>query len=374
MRISIVDQKRAKAREKKRSFWFRYGLDFILFGLGCYGLFHFHQKLNTLLSLEKSGVNWGMDPFLFVYPFLFLAGFGLILLRLYPFTLRIIYQMGKGRWSPPFYSSLLQVSRRNQPYQLLMLFLILTVGTGIFSTSAGRTLNDNMEEQIWYQNGSEIILSQHWTVDPASLQEEAEKVIYIEPPYSAYDKINGIESSARVFSKEEVSFWTEEGNGKAQLMGIVTDEFGKTSWMKNRLLPYHFYEYLNVMAADPYAVLISETMAGKLNISTGDKIEAGWAGTERLSLTVYGIVPYFPTFNPKFTDGKEASEESMLIVGHLQTIQDGLGVEPYDVWVNLEEGANKQSFFNQLTESDIHLVSYKDTEAQIIESRNDPFR
>ncbi|SER56091.1 putative ABC transport system permease protein [Gracilibacillus ureilyticus] len=374
MRVSIVDQKRDKARERKLSFWFRYGIDFILLGLGCYGLYHLNRKLETLLALETEGLEMNIDPILFVIPFVFITGLGLVLLRLYPYALHLVYRIGKNAWTPPFYSSLLQVSRRTKQYQLLMLFLILTVAIGIFSTSAARTLNDNMEEQIWYRNGSEIVLSQQWTVDPASLQDEEEQVRYIEPPYETFSKLEGIDSSARVFSKEDAYFWAEEGNGRAELMGIVTDEFGRTSWMKDGLLPHHFYEYLNVMATDPYAVLISDTLAKSLNVSEGDKIEVGWVGTEKLQVTVYGILDYFPSFNPNIPNPSQENADSMLIVGHLETIQNELGLEPYDVWVKLNKGMNKQAFIDQLTEKDIHLVGYKDTAAEIIQSRNDPFR
>src|SRR5699024_9795051 len=113
------------------------------------------------------------------------------------------------------YTTFLQVSRSTKNYQFLMLFLIMTIGIGIYSASAARTINNNLEEQIVYQNGADITLDVRWesteTMAGAASTyatnqaeedeeeiEEAKEVVYTEPSFEAYTKLEGVKQATRV--------------------------------------------------------------------------------------------------------------------------------------------------------------------------------
>lgn len=389
-RVSIVDQKRMAARQDKKSFWHYLGLDFIFLGLSLYGLYLFRQRIDDMIELGLKGGDLQMDPLLFAVPSLFILGLGLFLLRIYPLFVRLIYAIGKKRWPPPLYSTLLLVGRRGKHYHALMLFLLLTVATGIFNASAARTINGNLEDQIWYAQGADIVLQQRWVDDGPSTKGEypyipgrasAENesfsaprpINYLEPPFGIFETLPGVEAAARVFIKEEGSVWYGNQFGRVKLMGIDTDQFGRTAWLKNGLLRPHFYDYLNLIAPDPHAVLISRTMADEWGIKPGDMLYAGWQEAGRTAFRVYGIVDYFPAFNPNLLHEEDGSKP-MLIVAHLPTIQSLLRVEPYQVWLKLEEGASRQKLYDAIQENGIKLLSLQDTHTMIADSRSDPFR
>src|SRR5690606_26942009 len=133
---------------------------------------------------------------------------------------------GRARWSAPYYSSLLQVGRRASQYHMMMIFLILTVGTNIYSASAARTINENMEDQIWYANGSDIVIRQHWAndapmVDPADPSSVAaarnQKVNYLEPPFEPYVTLPGVQHAAQVFTKDDAVFTAGKQRGVMKL-------------------------------------------------------------------------------------------------------------------------------------------------------------
>lgn len=387
-RFSIVDQKRNSARQTKRSLWHLLGIDVILLALAFYGLYTFRKRIQDLLTLGLDGADLSVDPLLFAVPTLFIFGFGLLMLRLYPWIVRLIYWMGRSRWSPSAYSSLLLVGRRGNLYHPLMLFLILTLGTGIFNASAARTLNSNMEDQIWYQSGADVVLQQVWQNDappdiPGGMGGESEaaapdKINYKEPPFEMYEKVEGIEQAARVFIRDSAFARTTDNYNQVTLMGIRTDEFGEVAWMKSGLLPYHFYDYLNLIAPDPQAVLISRTMAQQYEIGPGDTIELAWEGTDQMMAIVYGVIDYFPTFNPNVSSSQASNQANrpapMLVVGHLSMIQNSLAIEPYQVWVKLKEGADLKKFYDSLADNRLDMESIDNTMSKIIESRNDPFR
>jgi putative ABC transport system permease protein len=388
-RASIVDQKRAKAREGKRAAWQTYGLDLVLIGIAFYGYYLFHQRMSDLVKLGLDGKSLSADPLLYTVPTLFILGTGLLLIRVYPMFVSLVYRLGRKRWAPQNYSTLLLVSRRNRIYHGLMLFLVLTVGTGIYNANTARTINGNMEDQIWYAGGSDIVLRQHWQNDapppqtPGPPQAGAQaapavpsRISYLEPPFELVENLPGVESAAKVFTKEEAEAWLGTKSGKVTLKGIETDAFGMAAWMKDNLLPYHFYDYLNLMAPDAHAVLLSKTAADYFGAKTGDVMDVGWEGIRPTRLIVYGVIDYFPSFNPNpsAARGNPNDPSPMLVVGHLDTIQNELAMEPYDVWMKLEPGADRQALLDAMAERGIAIEKFEDTIGEIAESRMDPFR
>ena len=390
MRFSIVDQKRSSARELRSSFWHRFGLDAVLLGISIYGLLTFRRRTSDVIEQGLGGASLTVDPLLFAVPSMFILGLGLLMLRLYPWFVKLVYWLGASRWSASQYSALLQVSRRSGQYHGFMMFLILTVGTGLYTASAARTINGNLEDQIRYAGGADVVVRQEWVDDApvqpvgvpqgvpleASAPPGSSKINYLEPDFGVFADLPGASHAARVFHNDKAHAWAGDEHAAIRLLGIHTQEFGHAAWMKEGLLPYHFFDYLNVIAPDPRAVLVSRSLAEAFSLEPGDVLDVGWSDTSRMQTTVYGIVDYFPTFNPnpdRLEGGREAAKP-MLVVGHLETIQNELALEPYDVWIDVASPDDRGMLYAALEEREIRLVSIHDTHELIVESRNDPFR
>ena len=103
---------------------------------------------------------------------------GLFLLRIYPWVIKLIYRIGRKWWPPYLYSTLLQVGRSTTQYQFIMLFIIMTLATGIFSASAARTMNKNVEEKIHYKNGADIVLQTEWDNDAPPPQTGPARILW----------------------------------------------------------------------------------------------------------------------------------------------------------------------------------------------------
>ncbi len=127
-----------------------------LLGVAFTGLIAFNRSQSNLLALDIDSTEMMIDPELFFMPALFIIGLGLVVLRIYPWILKAVYKIGEKYWPVSLYSTFLQVSRSSKQYQFLMLFLIMTIGMGVFSASAARTINTNLEEQLLYKNGAEV--------------------------------------------------------------------------------------------------------------------------------------------------------------------------------------------------------------------------
>ncbi|MBP1995456.1 ABC transporter permease [Paenibacillus eucommiae] len=394
MRVTIVGHKQQLARVQRTPFWHKIFLDVILLGISIYGLYTIQNRLKVVNKLGLDIEDLQIDNMQFIMPALFVLGSGLFLLRLYPLALKLVYWIGRKWWPPSLYATLIQVGRSNSQYQFLMVFLIMTIAIGVFSAGVARTLNTNTEERIRYGNGADFIAQAQWPNDappaerPRGQAAEVSKVDsmtpkvthYLEPSFEPFQRLAGVEQAAKVFIKNEALFTVGDQSGMATLIGIDTDEFGRAAWFPKQLLDHPFYEYLNLMAQDSRAVLISKTLADQRGIGKGDTIYAGWQNVKPQPFVVYGIIDYFPTFNPNPPLGSvdAANNESkqnapMLIVGHLSRIQFQLALEPYQVWLKMKPGASTAELFNSIKEENLRLTSIVNTREELAAAKNDPF-
>ncbi|MBO9600689.1 MAG: FtsX-like permease family protein [Cohnella sp.] len=394
-RVSIVGQKQQMARLTKLSFWHKTGLDFILVGISIYLLTNFHNRQEDLKRLALGSDALQIDPMLFLMPALFTLGGGLLVLRVYPWFIRLVFWLGRRWWSPALYHTLIQISRSSGQYLTIKVFLVMTVATGLFSANAARTINDNMESKIRYAVGADIALTTRWQSDrpppisqgqaPAAAADaggstQAKRVQYTEPPFEPFLELEGVQSATKVFKKDNARFSAGSKNtsGSTSLYGIDTLAFGKTAWMKNGLLDHHINSYLNLIARNPKAVLISRSLADKAQVKPGDPIRVSWDGLDQAPFTVYGIIDYWPSWNPlPSSEGGNDDGRAVLpnlVVGHLATIQNRLAVEPYEVWLKLKDDATYSQIYDQLVKKKLTISSFRDAKQELIRSKNDPFR
>ncbi|MBC8080626.1 MAG: FtsX-like permease family protein [Gorillibacterium sp.] len=391
--VTIVGHKQQMARMQKVPFWHKSFLDILLLAVSIYGLYSFRARLKNLQTLGLNSDDLRIEPLQFIVPALFIVGAGLLLLRLYPLLLRLIYRIGRKWWPPSWYATLIQVGRSNNQYQFLMIFLSITIATGVFSSGAARTLNNNMEERLRYAEGADFSITSQWPndaplepmqgapgpVSPAAIP-VSKTIHYTEPPFEPYKKLPGVQSAAKVFIKKNAIFSTTGSNGNATLIGIDTDDFGRTTWFSDHLLDHPLNDYLNLMATDSRAVLISKSLADQRKLKLGDTISVGWGDITQQSFIVYGIVKYFPTFNPNPPQGSvntsdEASLENapMLIVGHLSRIQLQLALEPYQVWLKMKPGSSTAELYEGIKAKDIMANNIVNSRENLTKAKNDPF-
>lgn len=381
---SIVKQKQQSTGRRGKVKWVVIALEFTLLGLAIYELSQFNQRQQELLELNVQTSDLMIDPLLFFLPALFIIGCGLVALRLYPLIINGIFKLGGKLWSFSLYSTFLQVGRAAKQYKFLMIFLVMTVAMGIYSSSAARTINTNLEDQLYYANGAEIRLRQLWTDNRPALMTPQEgqpgetieaptvdQVIYNEPPFEPLASLDEIKSTAKVFEKGEVTIRAGENSiNYGQMMAIETKDFGETAWFKDNLLDHHWYQYLNLMSNDQNAVLISEKVASELKVSSGDRITVNWHNSDIAEFVVYAVVEYWPSFNPLATIDRDGNQEGALIVAHLPFVQTMYGVEPYDVWVNLKDDVTRNEFYESIDEEGIRVTAMNDVVPSVIKQNN----
>lgn len=378
---SIVNYMQKTARHSKPPLWKRFFLDILILVSSGYGIYRYQQHQNILeTGIQAEDIR--IDPLLFLSSTLFILGAGLFFLRIYPYLIRFIHWLGRKLWTPIMYASLLQVGRSGGREQFLMLFIILAVSSGVFSANAARTININAEDKIKYQTGADIRLTAVWKdnqppeLSPMAVRDPSdelkkEPLRYKEPDYKLYSTLSGTERATKVLSVNGASIdYYNQTAIDIKLMAINPSEFAQIAWFRNDLLPYRWYQYLNVMAEAPEAFLLSVDLKDRLKLKPGDPISVSWGNQSAIQGVVYAFIDYWPTYNPNpISAGKEPAG---LIVANFSNVDSRLAVQPYDVWIKKKDGVTDKQINDDILRKKLSIEKITYRNQQMILAKNEP--
>ncbi|MDE7224743.1 MAG: FtsX-like permease family protein [Acetatifactor sp.] len=366
-RISIVNLKQSQAK-KKRSLWKKIYLDVISLAVALYGYYSFSRNQQQMMEQVISGET--LDPLLYLSSSLFLLGCGLLALRLQPLLLRLLFRIGKKRMTPASYVAFVDGIRGAQKKEFIMLFMILTVALGIHNITVARTIVANAEKNDAYATGADLVLKEVWK-DNSAMVPAGESITYVEPDYGKYGTIPDMATHTRVLN---MRISINRKSPDMQLMGIITNEFAEIALMPEGLLPYDFYDYLNVLAASANSVLVSENFMTKLDYHLGDIIAIPDRKDGSIRLKIRGFFNYWPSYSPYTyrlnNDGILQQEDNYLIVANLAMLEQEQGKVPYEIW--FKAGDTTEGIYTWLEENPgVKLTKFVDLEEVKEESRSD---
>ena len=283
--------------------------------------------------------------------------------------------MFKRLWSPALYAAFLRVIRTRYSQSFIMVFLILTIALGVFNAQAARTINTNEENNIRYSIGADIVVKESWRSSTTEQPGGAKVVMYEEPDFERYTKLDGVKSATRVMRMETAAMSVPGGNLKnIQVMGIHTKTFGETAWFNEDMLPNHFYDYLNAMSTNSRAVIMSRNFQTNYGYKLGDAIYYRNEEGKSARGIIYGFVDYWPGYAPvtytKNSEGIYRESQNYLIIANLNQIQAYWGVTPYEIWIDAEDST--QFIYEFAAENGISYEVFRDASSEIVTLKNDP--
>ena len=381
-RESIVMRKQKKAREKNVPIWKKYFFDFALLGIVFYGYKTFQNREKIVQTLGVSRSDIPVDPLLYLLSTFFILGFGLIILRIYPVVLRGILRLSQRYLSPKSYMALVNVARNEGKNGFIMIFLILTIAVGIFNIKAARVLNASLEQKTKYMVGTDLKIKTLWksideevpddindtsdkknTDQSNSTKEDKKSTFYVEPTISTYTSLLGNNQVTKVYNTNITTLKTKTNNATGiELMGIIPHEFGKIAWFDEKLLPYHWFEYLNSMSMNINAVFLSTSLQDKLEVVPGDRIQLKWGQGDFVQFIVYGFIDYWPTYN---------SQKGDFILANLNYLHAEMPIEPYEIWVKTKGIDDVKKIYKAIDEKKLPVIEIQDANEEIIRFKND---
>nr|MDD6336318.1 FtsX-like permease family protein [bacterium] len=404
-RTTIVEHKQRKARGGKAPLWKKLGLDFILLAASIYGI-SFYRAQGAALSkmTPESAALMPIDPILFLISVLFVLGAGLLVLRLYPLVMRLVFWLGRKKWNAVMYATFVQVGRSNGNEQFLMLFLIMTISIGLFSANAARTINYNQEARMKYSTGADIVLDMEWVSSkeyvnalPSDFIVDEEtgslmlkpglniksRNVYTDIPLSSYQNLTGIEETARVYIGSKIKYFKGGVDGVQKpidhMMGIDPYNFGMVAYAPPLIQGrYNWYSYLNLLNDYPEGLLVSQAFLDSYNLKLFDDIYVGWDELDPLPFTIIGVIDYWPTISPYATvtaneDGTaSASTAPIYCVGNLQYMFRNRGILPYQLWLKRDGTTSNVEIYQSISDHGLPVAKLTDGKQELISMRNDP--
>ena len=365
--LTIVNLKQQKAA-RRYSWWELCFLDVILLGIALYEYYSFSRNEAQIEASAFMGEP--MDPLLYISSSLFIVGLGLLLLRLQPLLVGLLFRIGKHFWGPAAYISFMENRKNGRKQQFIMLFLILSISLGMFHSTAARTILQNAKENTFFVDGADMIIREIWRDNTSATYDgEAPELKYYEPDYDKYRFLPGAKSYTKVIYDDGGHLTSTNGSGQGIiLMGIHTKQFGEITSMPEGLLEKQYYEYLNELADDASGALLSASFRDLLGFQAGDAVSFVNRDGKRMNLKIVDFVEYWPGYIPTVmtlnSDGSVMTTPQYLVIANITTLTRNWGTVPYEVWIS-SSGKDTGGFRQWVEEQNVRLMKYVDRQADM---------
>ena len=368
---TIVQAKRTKRRNFASILNIK-NLDIIFIGIALYGYFVYSKYKNVSMFSKSNEVP--VDPLLYLLSTIFIIGFGMLLLRIYKYFVKLMQFIAKRYMSTPYYLGITNVLRYHLSKGVILLFIIMTIALGLFDIKIAKNINSSTENTVKYAAGADLVIQQNWgktmdesykDIDGEQYDERGKLYIYSEPPYAEISKVNGIESYTKVLNAYEG--WIKDDNTlvKTPIMGIIPNEFGKIAWFDSNLLKFHWYNYLNALTKNPKYVLISSGLSKNSGFHKGDTIVYRLENGLNVSGIVLDVIEYWP--------GCMDLQNNNQIIGNFNYIFSKVSKYPYELWIKKDPDVSNKTLYNSLNSKQLKIVSYKDMSTELYNSKKDIF-
>ena len=329
-----------------------------------YGLLRVSAREAILARTGVSGADLPLDPLLFAGAVLFTLGMSLLFVAVFPYLVQLVFRSGRRIWSPVWFGALARLGRAGGERMSVMLFLTLAFAFGVFFSITARTVNAGIEDRIRYRAGADLVIEPLWLRRPAAAAGGPGGDRYVEPDLHRYAAIDGIERITGVLRRSGVTAVIGDGRGTVvELMAVVPDGFAQVAWFRAGLLPAHGNHYLNLLATDPRALLLSTTLQRAHGIEIGDPVSLTWAGQAPLSGHAAAFVDFWPTYDP---------HDGHLVVGNLAYVHARMQIEPYELWAERANGADNRTILDGIDRAGVRITDLTDTGAKIGAARREP--
>lgn len=368
---TIVEFKRSKNKYLK-SILNSKNLDFVFLAISAYGYYEYSKYKN--ISAFSGSNQVPIDPILYIISVVFIIGFGMFILRIYRYLVKLIYTISKKFMATRYYLAIINVLRYHLDKSIIMLFVIMTISLGIFDVKVAKNIDLSSENTIKYSVGADLTIQQAWKMTEDKTYNDPFKdggrlFIYTEPyNVSQLSKVKGIESYTKVLNVQKIG-QVDRGQGnsltRTSIMGIIPSEFGKIAWFDSNLLNYHWYYYLNALTKNRNAVLISTALSQSANIGKGDTIFYRIGDGLYVSGVVIDILDYWPGC----IDMKNQNQ----IIGNFYYIFDSIPKYPYEIWMKKDPKVSNQVIYDSINSQKLNIASYKDSSSELYKGQKDIF-
>ena len=285
-RHTIVTYKQERARLLRPPWWQRVWLDVLLLIPAAYGAYLLQQQGSIALAEKDGAINNDpfQNPLLLLIPALGIIALTLLFLRLLPLIMRLLAWMIARIGGVGMLLATRQLARMPGFYTGPMLLLVLTLSLSAFTASLAQTLDYHLYDQVYYQVGADMSLSETgevlinrlawglWVALPRQEpQEEPPTEAPEEPrwsflPVSEYRSVPGIQAATRVGRYPAVTVLSG-GRQEATFIGVDRADFASAAFWRWDFAPSYLGELMNALALAPMASYCPQILCASMPLN-----------------------------------------------------------------------------------------------------------
>jgi putative ABC transport system permease protein len=376
-RYTIVSFKSERARATRKPFWQRMYLDLLLLIPVYYGYTLLQQRGTvSFLGTDDPFAN----PLLLLAPTLYIFTLALVATRIFPLTMSVLERLAQFMSGVATVMALRYLARTPGAYTGPVLLLTLTLSLATFTASMAQTLDRHLIDQVYYENGSDVRFydlgqggglsgpmagMQPQQPRPSDAMNEA-RFMFL--PVTDYLTIPGVAAATRV-SVSQVEISLANRTIPARFIGVDRVDLPGVIHWRDDYAGESLGALMNRLADDPAAVLVNSAFAAQNRLRPGDRFEVIMNDLDRkvrVPVIVAGYVNLFPTVYPG--DGP-------FLIGNLDYAFDMQGGQyPYDVWLRLTPGADRNAIDEGIRELGLRTFERGFAPATIITEHARPER
>jgi putative ABC transport system permease protein len=378
-RHTIVTFKWERARALLRPLWQRYFLDLFFLVPSLYGWYVLRRQ-GTIATLGR-GDDPFSNPLLFLVPSLFCFSLALLFVRVFPWLMGVLAWLATRSSSTTVMLTLRQLARASGQYTGPLLLLSLTLSLATFTASMAVTLDSHLQDQVYYQVGADLNLSELGESTETSEQsagvgqpqgpqkEEEEGPRWLFLPVSEHLRVTGVQAAARVGDYNA----TSNIGGRTQtgrLLGVDRIDFPAVAFFRPDFADGEpLGELMNRLAVDPAGVLVSRDFMARHGLGVGDSLRltiSAEGEAHEIAFTIVGSLKLFPTLYP---------QDGSFFVANLDTIHEGMGgVFPYNVWLSTDPEVPCEAILSGVRALGLRVVRGFDVRSTILAEQTRPER
>lgn len=373
-RHTIITYKQELARQIRPPWWQRTYLDFLLLIPTFYGFYILSQQGGLNIPVAKGLVSQDpfQNPLLVLVPAMGIFAFTLLTLRILPLIMALISRILAFTPSIGLLAATRHLARTTGNYHAPIILLVLTLSLSTFTATLAQTLDQHLNDQIYYKTGADAKLIEFGEMPGEQgnmfAQASNDTSYWIFLPVSEHLKVPEIQSVTRV-AQTDVNIQPPGGSEKATLVGVDRADFPGSAFWRQDFASTSLGELMNQLALTTEGILVPVSLLSKYQLKPGDILPVTiqkLGRTVQIDFKIVGAFNYFPTWYP---------ETGPLLVGNLDYIFEQVGGEfPYEVWSKITQEADHTQIIENLESLSLNVTSSYFSMDQIVEAQNRPER
>jgi putative ABC transport system permease protein len=342
---NVVSLRRERAEIATRPFWEWIGLDFLLLIATGYG----YYLLRSQGGLGMGGESILNNPLLFLTPSLGICSLALLVLRIFPWLMKLVQWVSARTNLSVFYLAINTLTRSSRYYQAPMLLLVWSLSLSIFSASLAGVMERDLHDRSFYASGSELTILEIEKQENQSTNnapgDSAGKTqgSWFSLPMSEYTRIPGVRAASRVAKYQAIAPFGEFSvSGK--YIGLDRLDFPVVAFWRRDFADPSLGVLMNRLAAVPNGLIVSQQYLDQTYLQEGDllslKVNTS-LDSRPMEFQIVGAVHFFPSWYPFVKEGDNNDSGKLqaepVFIGNLEYLFEQIGAEgPYEIWLKTE--------------------------------------